>query len=102
MSVSLVKRPTAQGTLWVCVDCMMTEATGEAIERDAASTEPEPWARESATDVTSGLDSTEHECDYAAGEWQECECETQTFSRSQCDGCGTWLGGSRHAYTWWA
>jgi hypothetical protein len=28
-------------------------------------------------------------------------CEMQTFSRSQCDGCGSMLGGYRHAFTYW-
>ncbi len=29
----------------------------------------------------------------------ECECETNTFSKSQCDGCGSWLHGERHGMT---
>ena len=35
-----------------------------------------------------------------AGEWRgECECETNTFSTSQCEGCGSYLHGERHAMT---
>lgn len=31
----------------------------------------------------------------------ECECETITFSKSWCDGCGSPLGGERRAVTMW-
>jgi hypothetical protein len=31
----------------------------------------------------------------------ECDCERDEFSRSQCDGCGTWLAGVREAATGW-
>lgn len=100
MSVSLVKRPKPQGTLWVCVDCLMMAANDEAPV-DPDPTQPEPWAIENATDVTMGLLLSEHysnDCDEEA----ECDCETRDFSWSPCDGCGSTLGGSRHAFTWWA
>jgi hypothetical protein len=29
----------------------------------------------------------------------ECECERDNFSRSRCEGCGSWLHGERHAMT---
>lgn len=29
----------------------------------------------------------------------ECDCETNTFSTSQCEGCGSHLAGERHAMT---
>lgn len=29
----------------------------------------------------------------------ECNCETDTFSRAQCEGCGSYLHGERHAMT---
>lgn len=93
-------RPTPQGTLWVCVDCMLTEATGE-LPADLDADQPAPWARESATDVTPGLLRSEHN-DGCEGDWEQgCYCEHREFSWSQCDGCGSTLGGSRHAYTWW-
>jgi hypothetical protein len=28
-----------------------------------------------------------------------CDCETNTFNMSQCEGCGSWLHGERHAMT---
>lgn len=31
----------------------------------------------------------------------ECDCERQEFSRWQCDGCGSYLHGSREAVTGW-
>src|SRR5690242_12921454 len=94
---------TAQGTLWVCVDCLMSEANGEEVKPHAG--QPEPWALELDTDVTAGLTWEEHhnpaECEELFTNGGECYCETQEFSWSSCDGCGSTLGGSRHAYTWW-
>lgn len=29
----------------------------------------------------------------------ECECEKNTYSKAQCEGCGSWLHGERHAMT---
>ena len=29
----------------------------------------------------------------------ECDCETDTYSTSQCEGCGSYLHGERHAMT---
>lgn len=106
MSVSLVKRPKPQGTLWVCVDCLMMAANDEA-PTDPQEGQPEPWAIENATDVTMGLIGTEHECTEKGTEWahgvaDDCDCETREFSWSPCDACGSTLGGSRHAFTWWA
>jgi len=94
---------TAQGTLWVCVDCLMSEANGEEITpRDG---QPEPWSREPDTDVTMGLAWSEHQipaqCEELFTTGGECYCETREFSWSSCDGCGSTLGGSRHAYTYW-
>ncbi|MFE6226919.1 hypothetical protein [Streptomyces sp. NPDC057854] len=30
---------------------------------------------------------------------EECDCETNTFSTSRCEGCGSYLHGERHAMT---
>jgi hypothetical protein len=58
--------------------------------------------------VSMGLFADEHheDCDYrvsqACGdEGYDCNlnCETEDFSMSWCEGCGSQLGGSRHAMT---
>lgn len=106
MSVSLVKRPMPQGTIWVCQDCMFAAVNGE-ISDDRPADLPEVWALEPATDVTPGLTWTEHhdpagcEAMFDAGT-DQCDCETREFSSSRCDGCGDWHAGSRHAFTYWA
>jgi hypothetical protein len=58
-------------------------------------------------EITTGLIREEHaeDCpnfdgDTWLGEHDE-PCETRDFSWSSCDGCGSDLGGSRHALTLW-
>jgi len=93
------RRVVPQGTLWVCINCATMHANGEGSV-DPDPNEPEPWAREPETDVTMGLLRSEHDdgCDPES----ECSCEHREFSWAQCDGCGSTLGGSREAFTWWA
>lgn len=92
-------------TIWVCIDCMLMHANGETSE----SPDREPWsAVGDDVETTMGLLSEEHneECDVRkTGSWPanyECDCERREFSWSSCDGCGSSLGGERHAFTiWW-
>jgi len=95
-------------TLWVCVDCMMTEASGE-IPEDMDERRPEPWSAIHADDqhrlITPGLMADEHQDDcpnFEDGDFVGLDdepCEDQDFSWYPCHGCGSHLGGSRHAYT---
>lgn len=96
------------GTIWVCQDCMLHDASGECggCHGDDGHEGGEPLS--SIGDgfyVTSGAVWDEHSeyCpNRVAGEWRgECDCETNTFSTSQCEGCGSWLHGERHAMTLW-
>lgn len=94
---------TPGGTIWVCTDCMILAANGEE-PLDRPDSEPEPWALwpDSAGETTMGLLREQHECDYATGgEYGDCDCERREFSWSDCDGCGSRLGGARYAYTYW-
>lgn len=53
--------------------------------------------------VTLGMLAKHHSCkssDETPHQW-ECDCEIMTFSWSSCDGCGSTLGGERHAMTLW-
>lgn len=93
-------------TLWVCVDCLMSEATGSASDDPDYVPDCEPWSLWSDGDaqrITSGLVWSEHcdDCAYAHGDTSaDCECEQVSFSWSRCDGCGSHLGGSRYGYTY--
>lgn len=83
-------------TLWVCVDCLMTDVNGE-IPEDRDDRSPLPWSKwDDTREITLGLMKEEHSCD---GSDPECGCESIEFSWRSCDGCGSHLGGSRQAYT---
>jgi hypothetical protein len=45
--------------------------------------------------------ATAHELQTEADRGGECECETDSFSWSACDVCGSNLGGERHAVSFW-
>ena len=88
-------------TYWVCVDCHMMHHTGESPDMPE---DCEPWSKlEEGQTATSGLLREEHNCGWEFDELNQCEneCETDTFSWSDCDGCGSTLGGDRFAYTVW-
>lgn len=89
-------------TIWVCEDCMLHEANGECGScHDDNGHDVEPWAKLGDDErVTMGLSYDEHTCDDPRS--GECECEINTFSTSQCEGCGSWLHGERHAFALWA
>lgn len=85
------------GLIWVCVDCMLAHHgyTPEEIGREY---QIEPWALwDAPIDVTAGgVCVADEACDRG-----ECECDVMSFSWSDCEGCGSWLGGERHAFTYW-
>jgi hypothetical protein len=80
-----------------------------------------PWSAVDFTthDVTMGIGAEDHDSDcivyvlhdlserFPDMEWPnvpgdyECECSRNTFSRSQCDGCGSWLHGEREGFYLW-
>jgi hypothetical protein len=92
------------GTIWVCVDCMLHHANGEcgSCHDEEHGHDEEPLSSiEPPFTVAMGMASDEHECntDEDGIEYGECECECDTFSTSQCEGCGSYLHGERHAMT---
>jgi hypothetical protein len=97
-----MNRDQCLGTVWVCADCYLAHH-GIDDETDATP-DCEPLSRiGDDVDVTAGMLSEEHadDCDPSADDYEECDCETQSFSWSQCEGCGSQLGGERHALTLW-
>lgn len=101
------------GTIWVCIDCMLHHANGECGGCHEGHDQEPLSAIEAPFTVAMGMTLSEHAegClwrDLAkrsprsgdpALENYECDCETNTYSTSQCDGCGSWLHGERHAMT---
>jgi len=92
---------------WCCSDCLFLFANGETPpELDEEATAA--WLAEidrKAEGLTICLGG-EHDEDcpnMTDGQWTgetDCSCETQEFSWSSCDACGSHLGGSRHAVTY--
>jgi hypothetical protein len=98
--------PESYGTIWVCRCCMLTHANGECCadsEHGGDGCEPLSSIGE-GFHVAMGIGRDEHSesCNGESFETYEsgdCDCETNTFSTSQCEGCGSCLHGERHAMT---
>lgn len=90
------------GTVWVCQDCLLHHANGEcgSCYDDDHGHDETPLNRFVPGEVAMGMASDEHSCGRENGEdVPECDCETNTFSTSECKGCGSYLHGERHAMT---
>jgi hypothetical protein len=97
-------------TLWVCTNCILHHANGECgcCHDDCNHEGHEPLSLVDYTKSAMGLGTEEHseDCEVRIrGEWPdsyECDCETNTYSTSSCDGCGSPYHGERHAMTEWS
>lgn len=108
-------------TIWVCQCCLFAHANGECCadaEHGGDGVEPLSQITDGYS-VTLGIGWEDHSSDcltyvvhdlerqYPDMEWPdvpdgyECDCETLTFSRSQCEGCGSYLHGDRYGMTLW-
>jgi hypothetical protein len=95
------------GTIWVCVCCLFSHANGECCDSDEHGGDScEPLSALDGFQPALGMAYEEHEEDCLfhtmgsdAPDDYECECETNTYSTSQCEGCGSYLHGERHAMT---
>lgn len=95
-------------TIWVCQCCMLVHANGECCPDDEHGGDSrEPLSSISPDDgLAMGMGAEEHseDCEvFKQGTHSitdyECDCETNTFSTSQCEGCGSYLHGERCAMT---
>ena len=90
------------GTIWVCQDCMLHQANGECGScpgRYGHDKRPLSSIGDGFS-VALGMLYEEHSCgDGLPDPRIECDCETDSFSMSQCQGCGSYLHGERHAMT---
>ncbi len=97
------------GTGWCCSDCLFLFANGETPV-NMNEDEIEAWmaeidSRTAGSHVVLGGEHKDCVNIGADDGWLgvgDCDCETQEFSMSQCDVCGSRLGGSRHAVTYFA
>lgn len=93
---------------WACTDCIMLVANGETPpemnEEDTAEYLAEIDRRADGFHVGYGGEHEEDCPNMEDGQWKgttDCYCETIEFSWSQCDVCGSNLGGARHAVHFW-
>lgn len=98
-------------TVWLCQCCMIAAVNGEPCqccygveEHQGCDEHPAGLlGKLEGEHITPGILFEQH--DQACPVHQhggECYgCETRTFSWSPCDGCGSTLGGERHAFTGW-
>ncbi len=105
-----MKKNTDTAVIWVCTCCMLCEANGECCADDAHGGDScVPLSALGPRDsVMCGLGWGEHDeaCETRATRGDpepgyECDCEERPFSWSACEGCGSRLGGARHAMTLW-
>lgn len=99
----MTKTTQDTATLWVCYDCIAVAANGETESEDL---DREPLCELEGEDVTIGrmFDLYEHNgfCGLLESiTGYPCGHEDREFSWSTCNGCGSTLGGSRHAMTVW-
>ena len=80
----------------VCIDCTQVHANGEL--GDDSIPVLEPWGLMQGENVTMGSVTG---CDCKNGYQDECNCDWADFSWSQCEACGSSLGGYRHTFTVW-
>lgn len=86
--------------LWVCTCCLMAHAADGCGECDHDDREPLNKIEPPFT-VTLGMLASEHHEQCPRSDSRDCDCERLGFSWSSCDGCGSPLGGDRHAMTLW-
>jgi ribosomal protein L37AE/L43A len=84
-------------TIWLCYGCIAALVNSEWPDEP---TNPEPLSLITDDDeITAGaLCDRDHE---VPGEEHSDECERIAFSSHQCEGCGTYDAGERHAATIW-
>jgi hypothetical protein len=86
---------------------MLVHANGECCPTDDHGGDARvPWSEvdfAAGFTVTMGLLTSEHEANGCTEEDREegCDCEERSFSWSRCDGCASFLGGTRYAFTLW-
>jgi hypothetical protein len=91
---------------WACTDCIMIIANGDGSGIEDLAGHESRMAGQAAK-VPAGWDLVpggEHadSCTEAVRDAAGCDCESDSFSMSPCDTCGSNLGGARHAVTWLA
>lgn len=95
-------------TIWVCVNCIMHHANGECGDchnpDGHEGGEPLNLLDPKFSAMGMGWEDHNEECHVFTSRGEdrdECDCETNTYSTSTCEGCGSTYHGERHAMTEW-
>lgn len=96
-------------TIWVCRCCMLNHANGDCGCGAYYGEDPDhdPLGLVDPNKIAMGMYAQEHHetCEInitgSAPNDYECDCGTDTYSTSPCQGCGSYLHGERHAVTLW-
>lgn len=85
---------------WLCTCCFVLLVNGDGCQ---CCDQDDLLKLFGDMEVTPGMLAEHHAegCDPTADDYEECDCETDPFSMSSCDGCGSNLGGARYAATGW-
>ena len=86
-------------TCWVCQCCMLTLASGECCSEEHGEME-RPMRKFDGEHPSLGM-LREHHLDGGVDCGDDCGCGHNTYSTSQCEGCGSYLHGERWAFTLW-
>lgn len=90
-------------TQWVCVDCYVLLVNGDVSPDLSEEESAKLLSKFEDFRAMPGMGSNEHseECRelLQSGDYQDCDCENDSYSTSACDGCGSPLHGERHAVT---
>jgi len=78
----------------------VTDTAGQAYEYRADNEEDARYQHEFGPD-TEIVSVVFHDLQTQGDLGGDCDCETDTFSTSQCDVCGTYDAGERHAVSFW-
>lgn len=94
------------GVIWVCQDCILHHANGECGGCHEGHDEEPLSSIGDGFHAAMGMTHEEHAEDCLrrtqggdAPDDYECGCAENTYSTSQCQGCGSYLHGERHAMT---
>jgi hypothetical protein len=86
------------GTIWVCQCCMLSHANGECCPDDEHGGDGvAPWSLIDFDRFAVSMGG-DHVAECQRPKVDDCDCERNEFSSARCQGCGSWLHGSRFAF----
>lgn len=85
------------GTIRVCTCCMLSHANGECCDNEQHGGDGHEPLSLITGEFSVAMGAHDDLCEGV----DDCGCGYDYFSTSQCEGCGSYLHGERHAMTLW-